>query len=202
MSAEEPVPPEDWATDLVLVELRRAYPSPVSKSELEERCGVGPGALRKVIMALDEEGALAQGAVDGEAGWRYLEVEERAVGPEPISADEAPETAATPPEAVEAPESSPEQPLAEHPGTAGHGPPLHLPEDGPPRFVATFVTEVSYYPELEDEETYDQAALREAKDFLPLIAESIPDVYPDLPASANLLRVVAYDNPREIFPPT
>lgn len=180
----------DWATDMIVTELRRAYPAEVEKGKLEEATGLGPGELRAAIAALEEEGVLRS----GDTGYRYLEVDERSIGPSPYeegaeaaSPDADPDGSSATETGVGSPEDRPE---AAQPGSG---------EVGDTRYAATYVLEVSYHPELLEGEAEDAAAVREAKDLQDIAADGILDAHPSLMVSVKLAGVEAYDSPRRVL---
>lgn len=180
-----------WVTDMVVTQLRRAYPDTVTKADLEEGTGIGPGELRAAIVTLEEEGVIMAGAVDGDDGWRYLKVSERALGNPPESADVSPPEGPGLPDPVAGPEE------------AGNGPqeqPVATGDVGDTRYTATIVLEVSFHPELMEGEDTDAGALREAQEFPAVAADAIVESWPGLPVAASLAKIEAFDSPRRVFP--
>lgn len=180
--AEESAAPE-WAKDMIVTELRRAYPESVGKDDLQERCGIGPVDMRAALVELEEAGQVT----DNDEGYRYVDAADGAFGPAPLSED--PDEGEDADEDVAAAEEQPAAPIPS-PTPASEA-----------RYELTLVIQVSYYPEPEGDEGADAAALRESRLLADAAAEGILERYTDLPVAARIAKVEAYDNPRRVFPP-
>lgn len=185
-----------WARDQVLTELRRSFPEPLSQGELQKTTGLGTGDLRAVVAELVGEEWLE----DSSAGFVLTEVgydPETAPLGQPMGAaiesePEEPEVDPAP-EAVEGPEELPGEALGDDPGeTRG------IPE-GETRYSATLAVEVGFYPELLDGEAEDAGAVREGKEFAKIVMADLKTRYPSLPVGVELIRLEAFDNPRQII---
>lgn len=190
----EPTAP-GWAADMVETELRRAYPEYVGKAALEEALGIGPGELREVVAALEDDGVLKA----GDTGFAWIPVDDRPIGQGALEAEDVPEpeSDADPPggdaspERVEGRETPPEAAQTVPGAESGHA--------GDTRYAAYLLLEVRYHPELQEGETDDEAAMREVTDLVTLAEEGITREHPDLPVDARVLKLEAYDNPRVVF---
>lgn len=173
-----------WARDMVITELRRAYPVGVSKGSLESRTGVGPGVLRDVVQELFADGVITDTTVEGGAdGFRYLEVNERAVGP--AAAAEDMEEGDPPSADLSAPERGP--------AASETGDPQDV-----ARYQAVFSLEVFFFPEPHDDETADDAAAREARMMLGVVTDAIATCGSDLNVEGGV-EAFAYDQPRRVL---
>ena len=186
--AESEVPA--WMTDLVVTQLRRSYPEPVSKEALQEQCGMGAGDLRMTLAALEEEGTIA---AEGD-GYSYVEGG-AAIGQRPDEAAAAGEGDA-PPDALlgegEAPAAvEPEPESARQPDA----------KTGDTRYQVIIAVEVGFYPELEEGETDDEAAVRESEAIMGAAAAGISEAFPELPVGLRVAALDAFDSPRRVYPP-
>jgi hypothetical protein len=77
----------DWARDVVLTELRRRWPDSIEKTELQAAVGIGPGDLRGVLSALIVSGEVREVDEGAEAGYEYVDVEDRAAFAEQVERD-------------------------------------------------------------------------------------------------------------------
>lgn len=188
-----------WARDIVLTELRREFPAPIEKADLQARTGLGTEDLRAVLNDLEEEKYLedsAEGFVLSEMGYDPETAGAPTAIGQTMPADEEsdgdPAGVDVPPEAVGEPEEAPE---GDPPRPATPGPPV-----GETRYSAVLAAEVGYYPEAGDGEADDPAAVREAQEMAKLVQRAFGGVYPDLPVTVRVVSVQAFDSPRTVWP--
>lgn len=158
--------------------LRRAGPGEeVMKEELLAGTAGDPSALREILADMEEDGEVL---TTSGGGYRWLGVEDRALD----AADEREGGQ------EDAPEKASEAPEA---GAEG-------PEEGATvtRYGVTVLHEVSFYPEVGEGETEDEAAQREARLILAAAGNGILAEYPDLPLTGQVARLDAFDQVRRV----
>lgn len=179
-------PDVTWSRDLVLIELRRAAPDSVGKTELQDRTGLGPEDLREALKELEGEGAIEA----SDAGYAWLE--------------DPPAPAQSPPEGPEETDAG-ETPAGDGsaPERAGDAPRAVSVEEPPQdvsRYSAIMALQVDFYPELAEGEEPDEGATREARDLLELARDGISGRYPSLLVNGSLASIEAFDTPRTVYP--
>lgn len=197
-SEDTPAVVPDYVFDQVITELRRAYPNEVDKNDLQARTGVGPGDLREAVSALIDRGDVQA----GEKGFRWLDPAERSLGPvDPDGAFADPDVLEDEEEALErAAEAGVEGAGADdEDGDPAGVPGVMLVDGTETRYEAEVKLTIGYYPEREDGEAPDEAALREAGLLARVAAEAIMEQYPTLAVSADVT-LHAFDSPRQVFP--
>lgn len=176
-----------YALDQVTTILRRAYPDPVSKTKLEAESGVGTGDLRAALTELAQNGAVSSAGDD----FVWVDVMDRSLsGGDDTLVGQLAEMG----DGVES-EAVPEEPAGvevDIPGVDA--------ATGETKYTASIVVEVSFYPELLEGESDDDAAVRESNELVRAAADGVIHMHPTLPVAASLAKVEAFDSPRRVFP--
>lgn len=167
----------DYVKDQVLVVIQREDPQPVSKEKLQEDTGLGAGDLRAALAELEADGAVEY----GEKGYELLDSLQGLIP-----------QAAQPPARTAGEDEDEEPDAPDAPDDAAGG--FNDPENGEPICEAKIALTVRYRPEPGEEPVKEAALIAAAA------REGITREWPELDVTGRITSVVAYDNPRTLYP--
>lgn len=187
-----------YQSDLVVTELRKAPGMELEKEALQKATALGTDDLRQGVAEALETGMIAE----TEQGYRFVEDGEMTAVPIPEDAQPAIAVGETPGAPV---------PGEEEPGEGGvvATPDAELPErpdaeaartvatDVDPAYRATFEVIIDF--RLDEPGSGDQAAANDCAEILSQVQAAVKERWPDLSVQGRVLKLVAYDQVREIF---